>query len=162
MVVNKRTKKSRYRGSQTHGGGAKKKRRGAGHRGGRGMAGSGKRADSKKPSIWKEPYFGKRGFTSKSRRKKDAVINLNLLEEKLPQFIAQGSASKGKETVSVDLGKAGYTKLLGEGAARTRMKVTVFYASRQAIEKVTQAGGEVIATGANNQSSGEEGKEEQA
>lgn len=159
MVVNKRPKKSRYRGSQTHGGGAKKKRRGAGHRGGRGMAGSGKRADSKKPSIWKEPYFGKRGFTSKSRRKKDAVINLNLLEERLPQFIAQGSASKGKEIISVDLGKAGYTKLLGEGVVRTRMKVTVSYASQQAVEKIKQAGGDVIATGAGKKSPG---KEEQA
>ncbi|HIH05382.1 TPA: 50S ribosomal protein L15 [Candidatus Woesearchaeota archaeon] len=159
MVVNKRSKKSRYRGSQTHGGGAKKKRRGAGHRGGRGMAGSGKRADSKKPSIWKEPYFGKRGFTSKSRRKKDAVINLNLLEERLPQFIAQGSASKDKETISVDLGKAGYTKLLGGGVARTRMKVTVSYASQQAVERIKQAGGDVIATGSGNKSPG---KEEQA
>ena len=146
MVVNKRSKKSRYRGSQTHGGGAKKKRRGAGNRGGRGMAGSGKRADSKKPSLWKEEYFGKRGFTSKSRRSKDITININLLEEMAPQLIAQGLASKEKDMVVVDLGKAGYTKLLGDGESRAKMKITVLYASKQAIEKVSKAGGEVIVT----------------
>ena len=44
-----------------------KKRRGAGNRGGRGMAGSGKRADQKKPTILKlygSSYFGKRGEKS--------------------------------------------------------------------------------------------------
>ncbi len=155
MTVNKRTKKSRYRGSQTHGGGAKKKRRGAGHRGGRGMAGSGKRADSKKPSLWKEEYFGKRGFTSKSRRPKDTAINISILEEMIPGLLAQGVASQDKGMAAIDLGKAGYTKLLGNGAARTKMKITVLHASQQAIEKVRQAGGEVIAT-AQQKSAGEQ------
>ena len=71
-MKSKRKKVNKYRGSQTHGGGAKKKRRGAGNRGGRGMAGSGKRADQKKPSILKEygnRYFGKRGFRSKNKKK---------------------------------------------------------------------------------------------
>ncbi len=152
MVVNKRSKKSRYRASQTHGGGAKKKRRGAGNRGGRGMAGSGKRSDSKKPSIWKEDYFGKSGFTSKSRRPKDCVININILEEMIPNFLLQKIAMKEKEMVVIDLGKAGFTKLLGTGSARTKMKITVSYASQQAIEKVRQAGGEVVA---NQQQSGQ-------
>ena len=58
MVVNKLKKKVKYRGSKTHGCGSMKKRRGAGHRGGRGAAGSGKRGDAKKPSIWNEKYFG--------------------------------------------------------------------------------------------------------
>ena len=47
MTVNKRKKFSRYRGSMTHGCGSKKKRRGSGHRGGKGMAGTGKRSDKK-------------------------------------------------------------------------------------------------------------------
>src|SRR3990172_2450527 len=94
MVVNKRKKSGRYRGSQTHGGGAKKKRRGAGNRGGRGNAGSGKRADQKKPSNWDEKYFGKSGFTSKSRRQKDDIINLNILEEMVPRLLAAQKAKK--------------------------------------------------------------------
>ena len=53
MVLNKRKKNSRMRGNTTHGYGSMKKNRGAGNRGGRGMAGSGKRADQKKPTILK-------------------------------------------------------------------------------------------------------------
>ena len=54
MTVNKRKKNVRQRGHKTHGWGEKKKHRGKGHQGGAGMAGTGKRADSKKPSIWKD------------------------------------------------------------------------------------------------------------
>ena len=50
-MQNKVKKVRKFRGSHTHGYGSKKKHRGAGSRGGRGMAGSGKRADQKKPSI---------------------------------------------------------------------------------------------------------------
>lgn len=84
MII-KRKKSERYRGSQTHGGGAKKKRRGAGNRGGRGMAGSGKRADQKKPTILKNygnSYFGKRGFSSKSK-KVIKPITIQTIETKL-------------------------------------------------------------------------------
>ena len=52
MPANKRKKLSRMRGTHTHKGGDKKKRRGAGHRGGRGNSGSGKRGDAKKPRYW--------------------------------------------------------------------------------------------------------------
>ena len=47
----------------THGTGARKKAKGTGHRGGKGMSGSGKRADHKKTLITKlygHKYFGKR------------------------------------------------------------------------------------------------------
>ena len=53
MTYNKRKKNTRMRGGTTHGYGSMKKNRGAGNRGGRGNAGSGKRADSKKPKIYK-------------------------------------------------------------------------------------------------------------
>ena len=54
MVVNKRKKFSRQRGGHTHGWGSKKKHRGSGNRGGKGMGGTGKRADQVKTLIWKE------------------------------------------------------------------------------------------------------------
>ena len=63
MPVNKRKKATRFRAKTTHGYGSMKKNRGAGNRGGRGMAGSGKRADQKKPTILKlygNEYFGKK------------------------------------------------------------------------------------------------------
>ena len=142
MTVNKRKKVSRYRGSMTHGGGSKKKRRGAGNRGGKGMAGSGKRADSKKPSLWKQKYFGKYGFVSKNVRKINA-INIGYLEEninKLPQDIV----SKENEFFSVDLEKLGFNKLLSGGKVTNKYKVKVPYASKKAIEKIKNNGGEVI------------------
>ena len=53
MKMHKRRKSSRYRGSKTHGRGFKKKARGSGHRGGFGMAGTGKRM-SQELSLLKE------------------------------------------------------------------------------------------------------------
>jgi large subunit ribosomal protein L15 len=55
MKIKKRKKSTRMhgRGMGTHGGGARKKRKGSGHRGGIGMAGTGKRADQKKTLILK-------------------------------------------------------------------------------------------------------------
>ena len=51
----KKTKKAKgLRGSKTHGWGAKKKHMGSGHRGGFGMAGTGKRADQKKTLMIKK------------------------------------------------------------------------------------------------------------
>ena len=142
MTVNKRKKVSRYRGSMTHGGGAKKKRRGSGNRGGKGMAGSGKRSDSKKPSLWKEKYFGKYGFVRKNARKINA-INIGYLEEninKLPRDIA----SKENGFFSVDLEKLGFNKLLSSGKATNKYRVKVSYASKKANEKIKNNGGEVI------------------
>lgn len=142
MTINKRKKFSRYRGSMTHGGGSKKKRRGAGNRGGRGMAGSGKRADSKKPSIWNQKYFGKFGFVSKNARK-ITTIDIDYLEENINK-LPQDAVSKENEFFSVDLEKLGFNKLLSNGNVKNKYKIKVPYASKKAIEKIKNNGGEVI------------------
>ena len=56
MRTKTRKKSSRMhgKGMGTHGGGARKKRKGSGHRGGKGMSGSGKRADHKKTLVTKK------------------------------------------------------------------------------------------------------------
>jgi len=83
MTTHKNKKVTKYRGSKTHGGGAMKKRRGAGNRGGRGNAGSGKRADSKKPSIWADKYyFGKHGFKKKGIKEKICAVNVGWQQKK--------------------------------------------------------------------------------
>jgi large subunit ribosomal protein L15 len=145
MTINKKKKVVRYRGSKTHGSGSMKKRRGAGHRGGRGAAGSGKRADTKKPSVWKGKYFGKHGFKSKSRIPM-RTINIGYLDEnahKLDQNL-QG------DDLSVNLKKLGFDKLLGSGKVSKKFRINVQYASKRAVEKVKKSGGEVtISAGAN-------------
>tara|TARA_B100000315_G_scaffold207608_1_gene202421 strand:- start:368 stop:802 length:435 start_codon:yes stop_codon:yes gene_type:complete len=142
VTINKRKKVSRYRGSMTHGGGSKKKRRGAGNRGGKGMAGSGKRSDSKKPSLWKNKYFGKYGFVSKNTKNIDA-ININYLEENLLK-LPQDAVGKENDFFSVDLKKLGFNKLLSTGKVTNKYKIKVSYASKKAIEKIKNNGGEVV------------------
>tara|TARA_Y100000310_G_scaffold345183_1_gene462437 strand:+ start:768 stop:1286 length:519 start_codon:yes stop_codon:yes gene_type:complete len=143
MVVNIRRKNSRLRGSHTHGWGSKKKHRGAGHRGGRGAAGSGKRADSKKPSIWKGKYFGKTGFTSKSRTN---VVSINLwqIEERLKKWLDNKLVTKDNDVYNIDLIKLGYNKILSQGKINSKLKIKVDYASNKALEKVKSSGGEII------------------
>ena len=104
----KRSKKDRMRAKTTHGCGSKKKRRGAGNRGGRGMAGSGKRAATKKPSIIKNfglhNYFGRHGFTSRYKK----VKYLNITD--LNSLVVKGKFEQEGESYLVDLKKLGYGK----------------------------------------------------
>ncbi|MBI2656007.1 uL15 family ribosomal protein [Candidatus Woesearchaeota archaeon] len=144
MTVNKRKKNVRQRGHKTHGWGAKKKHRGKGHQGGAGMAGTGKRADSKKPSIWKDKdYFGKHGFVSKTPKIKINPVNARYIEEHINKFISANLAKKENGVYSVELEKLGYNKLLGDGKVTSKFKIKTPYASKSAVEKVKEAGGEV-------------------
>ncbi len=87
MTTHKKRKKStRFRGSHTHGRGGKKKARGSGHRGGFGMAGSGKRGDQKKTKILKKGmdlYFGKRKTRMRFSGNKLKTLNLERMSDKL-------------------------------------------------------------------------------
>lgn len=138
MTVNKRSKLSRQRGQWTHGWGAKKKHRGAGHRGGRGNAGSGKRGDAKKPSFWKNTKPGRYGFTSHSRTQ-IVAINVAYLDQH-----AESLCTKEKDLYVVDLEQIGYNKLLGTGKVTKKFKITTPYATPSAIQKITDAKGEVL------------------
>jgi len=135
MPVNKRKKATRFRGHDSHGRGARKKGRGAGNRGGRGMAGTGKRAAQKKPTILKEygnTYFGKQGFTRpKKAIKKIKATNVDMLDT----FI------KGKR--EIDLSTLGFQKLLGRGKVTQAYTIKVQFCSPKAKEKIEKAGGTV-------------------
>ncbi len=144
MTINKRKKNDRQRGSKTHGWGAKKKHRGKGHQGGAGMAGSGKRADSKKPSLWKERYFGKFGFVSKTPKVEIHAINIGYIEQHIDKFLSDKLITKQEGFYLVELEKLGFNKLLGDGKAVTKFRIKVPYASEKSIEKIKTAGGEVI------------------
>jgi len=132
-VITKRKKNTRQRGSKTHGYGAKKKHRGAGNRGGRGMAGSGKRADQKKPSIINKyglEYFGKHGF----KRPQDVI--------KKYKIINVGDLNFDKEEIS--LKKEGFEKLLGKGVPNKKYIIQVKSCSKKAKEKIESVGGQVL------------------
>jgi len=157
MVTRKRGKISRHRGSHTHGFGAMKKHRGAGNKGGKGNAGSGKRADSKKPSFWKDKnYFGKFGFVSLNREK-CITINIQDLEKRLEKHVAEGKITHAQGIYSVDLTAWGIDKLLATGKPLHKFNIIVFTASQNAISKIEQAGGKVTVS----INSGEEAAEDE-
>lgn len=134
MVIHKRKKVTKYRAKTTHGGGHRKKRRGAGSRGGRGRAGTGKRASHKKEKL------GGKGFSS--LKKKIDSINLSFFTgERLDRFVAAEKVVKEGDFYVVDLSKLGYGKLLGSGKINVKLK---FKGNRsvKAEEKVKAAGGE--------------------
>lgn len=150
----KRKKVTRQRAGKTHGWGSKKKHRGAGNRGGRGNAGSGKRADQKKPAFWNaakpqkagqkrgQEYFGKYGF-GMNKRSNAKTITLRVLAQSLPKWAAEKKVSVSGGVYTVDLGPLGYTKILGTGSFDVKAKVLVKAATPGAIEKITAAGGNV-------------------
>ncbi len=142
MTTNKIKKCRRYRGSKTHGCGSMKKRRGAGHRGGRGNAGTGKRGDVKKPSIWKLKYFGKHGFTSQKKSYKS--INFKEIEIKIPTWLTKGQIQETKEAFNINLNELGYKKLLSTGKITKKLNIKVNLSSKKAKEKIEKAGGEIL------------------
>ncbi len=144
MVVHRKKKVRKYRGSTTHGGGSRKKRRGSGSRGGVGRAGSGKRASHKKRHF----SIGTSGFLPRRDvlqiKAKECALNLeDLTPQKIDALVAQGSAQKNGDTVFIDLTSLGYTKLLGSGKCFGKFHLLISSWSSSAEEKVKAAGGEV-------------------
>ncbi len=129
-------------GSRTRGRGHKKGR-GAGLRGGRGNAGCHKTKRIMYERVGR--VWGAHGF----KRPQTVVmannaINLKVIEESAAEWVDKGNASKKGKTVSIDLKKMGYDKLLGTGVPSQAYKITIGAASAKAVEKVEAAGGEII------------------
>lgn len=143
MALNHRKKNSRHRGSWTHGHGEKKKHRGAGSRGGRGNAGSGKRGDAKKPRYWKIKNFsGKHGFTNPTT-KKVTTMSLSQLNGAIEKIVASGNAIKTDKGFKINFADLGIKKLLGTGIAIHSYEIVVSSATQKAVKKVEAAGGSV-------------------
>ena len=143
MVVQKAKKVTKYRAHTTHGGGHRKKRRGAGSRGGRGNAGSGKRAGQKKAGL--STKLGKTGFTSKTIGSKAVALRFFTLKT-LNKLVEKQLVTMDKEIYVVDLAKLGYQKLLSTGNVAIKLRITVDQFTPRAEEKVKAAGGEVVSS----------------
>ena len=142
IKTKKRKKVSRMHGKGTgsHGWGFRKSHRKSGHRGGKGMSGTGKRSDQKKTLIVKlygNKYFGKQGITSKKTvRDKRKRINLETIEKNLESY---GKKSGDKWEINL----SNY-KILGKGVIKNKLIIRAKEASKSAIEKVEKVGGEII------------------
>ncbi|MBU0761948.1 MAG: 50S ribosomal protein L15 [Candidatus Altiarchaeota archaeon] len=140
-MARKDRKTQRMRGSRSHGYGNTQKHRGAGSRGGRGMAGSKKQ---KWPTVSKNfpGYFGKKGFKRpQSQIKRDKVANVGWISENITWLLEKGYVTRSDDVYSLDLTKSGYTKLLGTGSVAVKINVKVEKCSAKARQKVEQAGG---------------------
>lgn len=128
-----RTRK--FRGSRTHGRG-QKAGRGAGFMGGRGNAGLHKH---KYISVLKyDPeHFGRKGFKRPQKiAKEEKTVNLYEIEKL--------GAKNSEGVLTLDLASLGYDKLLGAGKIKKSMKIMVHKASKNAVEKVKEAKGEIV------------------
>ncbi len=89
MVVRFRRKVVKRRGSRTYGYGSSKKHRGKGSKGGKGLAGSGKKGQQKKIMLMLKGYaIGKRGFkTPLSKYGKDITLTTREFLENISKMI---------------------------------------------------------------------------
>ena len=146
MVVRKQKKSRKQRRSRTHGWGAVTKRRGAGHRGGRGKAGAGKRGQQKKSMYLAAGVkpIGKTGIRYKKQELALNTINVQDISLRLEKWISEGKAKKTGNKFQIDLKKLGYQKLLGAGRLDKPVEVKVNLFSKRAEEKILKAGGKII------------------
>ena len=136
-----RNKRSRLRGRKTCGWGSRKKHRGKGSTGGKGMSGTGKKAGQKTTFILKnyEQYFGRKGFHSLKKTIFD-VINLDDINKHLEKFLKEGIAKKTAAGIEVNL--PGY-KILSKGELKEKLIIKASAASEKTKEKIEKTGGKL-------------------
>jgi len=147
MKTHKRKKSSREKGNTTAGWGARKKHKDKGHKGGKGMSGTGKRSGQKITLVNKlygNKYFGKQGITSRgTERDKGDRINLNNIQSNLETYEKKGIAKKISGGYEINLPTY---KILGTGDISTKFGKLIIKAkeaSKSAIDKIKKAGGEI-------------------
>jgi large subunit ribosomal protein L15 len=144
MKTKKRKKQTRRRGSHTQGKGFKKKARGKGNKGGKGMSGTGKRSDQKKTLILKnKSYFGKVISLGKKPTIKLKVINIKQILDNLPTMIKIKQANISGDKIHIHL--KGY-KILSEAPTKFDKKLIIeaSAASKLAIKKIKENGGDIL------------------
>lgn len=145
-MVHSARKTQKKRGSRTHGYGNAQKHRGAGSRGGRGMAGS-KKHKWMKVSKECPGYFGSKGFTRPVQAvKKINAINVGRLQSDAERLVSEGKAEKKGDVYIIDLSKLGYDKLLGSGSVSEKFEISVDVATEGARKKIEQSGGAITET----------------
>lgn len=140
-MIRKTRKIRKLRGSRSVGGGCTKKRRGAGHRGGRGNAGLNKH--HKTWMVINDPkHFGKYGFTRPTKTiQQFKPINLSDIDNNIEKYLADEIAVKEDEQIVLDVTDLGYNKVLAKGSLSNAMVIKSPKFSKSAIEKIEEVGG---------------------
>ena len=134
---------NKFRGSRYHGRG-KKAGRGAGLRGGRGLAGIGKHRLMTRIKYM-PGHWGMHGFNRHpSLRKVHLTANVSELSD------------MAGDSDSIDMADHIIDKLLGGGQIKRALSVTVEHASARAVQKVEAAGGSVTLSAGDEESESSE------
>jgi large subunit ribosomal protein L15 len=139
MAVRKR-KVRRLRGSRTHGWGVSGQHRKQGSRGGHGNAGWCKHKWTLFVKGGRRP---EKGFVPPRAAGGARAINVGDLSQRISEMIDRGELAAG-QPISLDLGRLGYSKILGEGEISIPIEVKAESCSKSALEKIEGAGGRVI------------------
>lgn len=135
------------RGMGSHGWGARKKHKKKGSRGGKGMAGSGKRADQKKTlllNLYGNEYFGKQGVTSRgTKRDKRDRINLQTIERNIENYIKNGKAKKTSSGFEININSYKVLDSSKDYSVKNKLIINAKEASKSAIKKVENSGGKI-------------------
>jgi large subunit ribosomal protein L15 len=131
-------KSRRQRGTRFCGWGQIGQHRASGSRGG--VGGAGKHKHFFLRTLKEEPdHFGHEQFHA--LRKSDVSRWVNLRD--LNTLLKNSKSGEDGKTI-LDLGELGYEKLLGNGVVEAVFTIKVKQASKSAISKITEAGGEVL------------------
>ena len=119
-------------------------RRGAGHRGGRGMSGG-----HKHMWTWIVKYdpkhYGKYGFKRPQKTiTKFKPVNLGYIDEKANELLNKDLAVKENGVIVIDITQLGYNKVLGNGRLTQPLIVKSPRFSQAALNKIEDAGGEAV------------------
>jgi len=145
-MIRRKRKVRKLRGSHTHGWGCKKKHRGSGHKGGKGMAGTGKRKKTKWTWVIKymPGHLGKRGFKRPVEAQNEVMaVNLRFIDEHLDELMQLGIAYEEEGKIVVDTTQFA-DKVLGSGKITKPLVIKARAFSPKAEEKIVQAGGEAL------------------
>ncbi len=145
MVVRRRRKVRKQRGTRTYGRGCSKRGRGSGEKGGKGLSGGHKHKWSYVLKHMPE-HFGKHGFTRPlAARREISSINVGELDERLDELLQQGIAKREEERIVVDVKKLGFERVLGGGRVTHSIEVIAKEFVGSAKRKLEEAGGKAIA-----------------
>src|SRR5207245_10743087 len=129
------------RGYRTYGWGRSGQHRAGGGQGGHGKAGWKRHKWS---SVIRYGWtISEKGFKSTNHRS-DNTINIGQLRLQMDRLLSEGYAKQSNGKLEVDLRRAGYDKLLGDGRIRTDqpLRVLVEKSSEKATAKIGEASDE--------------------
>jgi len=146
MVVRRRRKARKFRGSRTHGYGRVGQHRKGGSRGGKGRAAGRKHGHMWSYIIKYEPdRFGKHGFHRPQELVREPrTINVGELDEIIDLLLENKIAEYKENEIVIDVTKLGLDKVLGKGKVTKPLIIKAKSFTTSAIKKIEGARGKAI------------------